>query len=97
MITAIGAAAIKAEQPRAPLLRAMAEAKHIGRGAAWLPAVDLEALLPMPLAEARAKLNIGVPHAYNAVPQSVKDSLLKPKTAKTQSQREGRADEAVAA
>jgi ubiquinone biosynthesis protein COQ4 len=38
-----------------------------GRAAAWLPAQEWEALLPLPLEEVRARLELGPPPAYSPV------------------------------
>ncbi|MGV3624190.1 MAG: Coq4 family protein [Archangium sp.] len=41
-----------------------------GKRAAWLPSVNWEALLPMPLEEVRALLKVGSPREYRAVRSS---------------------------
>ena len=60
----------------------------MSRKTEWVLAHDVEALLPLPLEEVRRRLNITTPHVYNAVPAEIKDNLLKPKLAKTQTERE---------
>ena len=88
LIVMIGFLAQKLEQPGAPIAKALAEAKRMSRKAEWVLAHDVEALLPLPLEEVRRRLNITTPHVYNAVPAEIKDNLLKPKLAKTQTERE---------
>ncbi|MEL7485689.1 MAG: Coq4 family protein [Pseudomonadota bacterium] len=89
LIIWIGAFAIKLEQPKLPFWKAIDQGVELGEKIAWLPAQDIEALLPLPLEEVRRKLNVIEPTIYNAIPQDVKDSLLKPRVKKTQAQREG--------
>lgn len=48
--------------------RALVEGYHLGKKAAWLMAEDYEALLAEPLEAARARLKIGRPQAYFAIP-----------------------------
>jgi len=88
LIVAIGFIAQKLEQPFQPIQKALAEAKRNARAGNWVLEYDVEELLPLPLAEARARVGIGEPKIYNAVPDEIKRSLLKPKVAKTQSERE---------
>ena len=88
LIVMIGFLAQKLEQPGAPIGKALAEAKRMSRKAEWVLEHDVEALLPLPLEEVRRRLNITTPHVYNAVPGEIKDNLLKPKLAKTQTERE---------
>jgi ubiquinone biosynthesis protein COQ4 len=38
-----------------------------GRAAGWLPAADWESLLPLPLAEVRARLRLGAPPVYTPI------------------------------
>lgn len=87
-IVMIGFLAQKLEQPGAPISKALAEAKRNARASEWVLEHDVEELLAMPLAEARARLNIAEPAIYNAVPDAIKQSLLKPKVARTQTERE---------
>jgi len=87
-IVFIGALAQKLEQPSAPVLKALAEARRNVRAVAWVPEFDVEEMLPLPLAEVRRRMNITEPVFYNAIPDEVKDSLLKPKVKHTQTERE---------
>ncbi len=87
-IVFIGAIAQKLEQPSAPVLKALAEARRNVRGTAWVPEFDVEEMLPLPLTEVRRRMNITEPAFYNAIPDAVKDNLLKPKVKQTQSERE---------
>lgn len=88
LIVAIGFLAQKLEQPFQPLQKALAEARRNARQSKWILEYDVEELLPLPLAEARALLNIAEPKLYNAIPAEIKRSLLKPKVAETQAERE---------
>jgi ubiquinone biosynthesis protein COQ4 len=88
LITAIGLLAQKSERPDQPILGAMKEARRMGEGVDFLLQHDIEALLPLPLAEVRRRLNFITPTVYQGVPEEVKRSLLKPKVTKTQSERE---------
>ncbi|WP_425410146.1 Coq4 family protein [Hyphococcus sp.] len=88
LIVAIGLLAQKLEQPFQPIQKALAEAKRNARKSEWILEYDVEELLPLPLAEARARLNIAAPSLYNAIPAEIKRQLLKPKVAQTQAERE---------
>ncbi len=88
LIIFIGLIAQKLEQPVAPLMKAVAEGAHIGRNAKWILEYDIEELLKLPLDEARRRLNMPRPEIYNAVPDEIKQNLLKPKSAQTQAERE---------
>jgi ubiquinone biosynthesis protein COQ4 len=48
-------------------VRAIWEGYRLGRRALWLPGEDYVALLGEPLAQARVRLRIGTPHAYERV------------------------------
>ena len=89
LIIFIGLIAQKLEQPFAPLMKAVAEGARIGRNAEWILEHDVEELLRMPLDEARKRLNMARPVIYNAVPDAIKQNLLKPKVSQTQAEREG--------
>lgn len=91
LIVFIGLIAQKLEQPSAPILKAAREARRNARRAAWVSAFDVEELLALPLNEARRRLNIGEPAVYNAVPEAIRQSLLKPKVKQTQAEREAAA------
>ncbi|GJL91028.1 Coq4 family protein [Hyphococcus sp.] len=88
LIIAIGFLAQKLEQPFQPIGKALAEAKRNARAAGWVLEYDVEELLSLPLAEARARIGLAEPTIYNAVPAEIKQSLLKPKFKQTQSERE---------
>lgn len=88
LIVGIGLLAIKAEKPFQPFQKALAEAKQNARKSEWILEYDVEELLPLPLAEARAKLGIAEPKIYNAIPADIKANLLKPKEKQTQTERE---------
>ncbi len=87
-IVFIGALAQKLDRPSAPVLKALAEARRNVRGTAWAPEFDVEEMLPLQLAEVRQRMNITEPVFYNAIPDEVKDNLLKPKVNETQAERE---------
>jgi len=88
LIIAIGFLAQKLEQPFQPISKALAEAKRNARAADWVLAHDVEELIALPLAEARARIGLAEPAVYNAVPAEIKQSLLKPKFKQTQAERE---------
>ena len=84
--------------PRAnPLLigQAAAEARRNARKTQWVPGFDVEELLPLPLEEARRRMNIGETRVYNAIPDEIKNSLLKPKVKQTQAERDAQAQTAA--
>lgn len=81
LITGIGGLVMKKQNRSLPIWAIRKEALRIGKAMNWLPEIDFEALLTLPLEKVRAKLNIETPIKYNAVPQSIKDELLKPVTA----------------
>lgn len=87
-IVFIGAIAQKLERPRAPVLKALMEARRHSRVSNWVMEYDVQELLPLPLAEARRRLNILEPVFYNSIPDDIKNNLLKPKVAHTQTERE---------
>ncbi len=91
LIIAIGLLAQKREAWRAPLIRAVLEGRRMGKGADFIVQHDVEALLPLPLEEARARLGIIAPEIYNATPADLKANLLKPKVKETQTEREAKA------
>lgn len=64
----IGMLKFKKDLPRGiPVFRAVWEAYRNGKKAAWLPGVDWEAMLKLPLEEVRRRLNIITPVVYKAV------------------------------
>lgn len=91
LIIWIGLLAMKLERPGQPFWRAANEARRMGLEAEWVPAQDVEALLPLPLEEVRRRLNILTPTVYKAIPEEVKRELLKPKVKQTQAEREAKA------
>ena len=88
LIIFIGLIAQKLEQPAQPIWKAINEAGRMGKRAGWVLEHDVEELLKLPLDEARRVLNITDPAAYKLVPDEIKQGLLKPKIAQTQSERE---------
>lgn len=71
-IAIAGALKIKKEVPNQPVLKAVWQAYRNGRKAKWLPAEDYIKLLSEPLADARERLNIARPTAYEAVPAAIR-------------------------
>lgn len=57
-----------------PCARSVLEAFVRGRRAAWLPAIDYEALLAEPLAEARTRLGLAGPTLYDRVPPECRNA-----------------------
>ncbi len=88
MIVAMGLGAIKLERWSMPAWKATREAARIGERVDFLLKEDIEAMLPQPLAEVRARLGMFTPAIYNSVPDDVKHSVLRPKVTETQSERE---------
>lgn len=91
LIIWMGLAAMKRERPDLPLWKAANEARRMGGEAEWVLSHDVEALLPLPLEEARRRLNILTPSCYDAIPADAKAGLLKPKVTETQAEREAKA------
>ncbi|MEO0398158.1 MAG: Coq4 family protein [Pseudomonadota bacterium] len=91
LIIAIGLMAQKLEAPRAPLIAAVRQGRRMGRQSDFVFGFDLEELLPKPLSVVRRELNILEPTIYNAVPQDLKDRLLKPRRDLTQTEQEAAA------
>ncbi|MEM9750505.1 MAG: hypothetical protein AAF869_06095 [Pseudomonadota bacterium] len=58
--------------PRVPIFRLLWEARRIGKAAAWLPAIDVEALAPRKLVEARSVLNLKPPALYRDQPEEAR-------------------------
>jgi ubiquinone biosynthesis protein COQ4 len=76
-LIAIGAAVeITKARTGYPCARAVFEAWRRGRKAAWLPALDYEALMAEPLDQARARLGLGGPTLYDRIPVEVRNRLL---------------------
>ncbi|MGJ3232978.1 MAG: Coq4 family protein [Oceanicaulis sp.] len=66
LLGAMAGLRIRAEIPSWPVGRMMKEAVRLSREATTFASVDLLELLPLPLAEARARLNVGKPELYLA-------------------------------
>lgn len=91
-IVLIGLIAQKLDNPSAPVLKALGEARRNARATGWVPEFDVEEMLPLPLAEVRRRMNIAEPIFYNSIPDEIKDNLLKPKVKQTQAERENLSD-----
>ena len=62
--------------PGEPVMGAMWQGLKRGRQAKWLPGVDWEAMLPLPLADVRKQLNItDLPTKYLAAPRAIEQSF----------------------
>lgn len=88
-INRVGLVAQKLSSPKVPVLAAFKEATRMGRSVDFLLQHDVEALLPQPLADVRRRLGFITPSVYNAIPDEVKASVLRPTVKKTQAEREG--------
>lgn len=66
---------IQRENRSVPARRAVLQAWRHGRQAAWLPALDYEALFAEPLESARARLRLAAPTVYQGVPTETRLSL----------------------
>lgn len=88
-INRVGLVAQKLSSPKVPVLAAFKEATRMGRSVDFLLQHDVEALLPQPLADVRRRLCFITPSVYNAIPDEVKASVLRPTVKKTQAEREG--------
>jgi ubiquinone biosynthesis protein COQ4 len=91
LIAFAGGNEISKALPGQPVRLAVWQAYQNGRAAAWLPAIDYEALLRLPLGEVRTQLNIRAPSTYvsiardlrfevgqNAAPVSARSHALEP-------------------
>mgnify|MGYP001218809980 CR=1 FL=1 len=96
LIVLIGGLAVKLDNWSVPTIRALREAGRNARKTAWILEHDVEELLALPLAQARARLNIATPEIYNAIPSDVRYGLLKPKVTQTQAERERAARDGAA-
>ncbi|PQA88624.1 Coq4 family protein [Hyphococcus luteus] len=96
LIVLIGGLAVKLDDWSVPTIKALREAGRNAKKTEWILAHDVEELLALPLAEARARLNIAEPAVYNAIPADVRYGLLKPKVEQTQTEREKAARERAA-
>lgn len=97
LIVGIGLMAQKIERPGQPIWKSLREARRISDNSNWIMEHDVEALLSLPLGEARRVLNIATPVTYNAIPADIKANLLKPRIIKTQTEREERQSRAQTA
>ena len=88
LIVMIGAIAQKLEAWNVPVIKSLREAWRNARKTEWVPAFDVEEILPLPLEEVRRRMNIAAPATYNAIPVAVRDNLLQPKVKETQAERE---------
>ena len=74
-----GAAQIRKQVPReAAIFGCIREARRIGKAAGNLAQQDIAALLREPLGAARARLNIGTPHAYVRAHEVMRAAGLEP-------------------
>ncbi|MFW6299558.1 MAG: Coq4 family protein, partial [Oceanicaulis sp.] len=67
LLGALAGLRIRSEIPSWPVGRMMKEAVRLSRRAETFAALDLLEFLPLPLDEARARLNVGEPKLYKAV------------------------------
>ncbi len=88
LIIRMGLLALKLERWSYPALKAAREARRMGDSVDFLLQHDVEAMLEQPLADVRGRLGIFKPEIYDAIPDDVKHSVLRPKVKKTQSERE---------
>ncbi|WP_313010750.1 Coq4 family protein [Brevundimonas sp.] len=72
--------AIEAARARTgyPCARAILQAWRRGKRAAWLPALDYEALMAEPLDRARARLGLAEATVYDRIPVDFRNSFLAP-------------------
>jgi ubiquinone biosynthesis protein COQ4 len=77
MVIAIaGAWNYRKQFPGEPIMSAMWQGLMRGRVATWLPGVDWEAMLPLPLSEVRNQLDIkDLPTKYLASPRAIEQSF----------------------
>lgn len=68
-----GALKLRQETPGQPMVRAVWEGYRNGARAAWLPGEDYVKLLSEPLAQARLRLKIKRPVAYESVPPALRN------------------------
>ena len=88
LIVLIGGIALKLDNWSVPTIKALREAGRNARRANWIMQYDVEALLALPVATVREKLNLATGDVYHAIPSDVRYALLKPKVRETQSERE---------
>ncbi len=74
---AVGAAIKSRKAPvKQAYIAAIREGYARGRGARWLPAQDWVALLPLPLEDVRARLNLTPPPAYLSIPVALRGDAV---------------------
>ena len=73
---AVGAAIKSRQGPDQPYVAAIREGYARGKAAAWLPAQDWMALLPLPLEDVRARLNLTPPPIYLSIPQELRGQAV---------------------
>lgn len=88
LIIRMGLLALKLERWSYPALKAAREARRMGDNVDFILQHDVEAMLEQPLDEVRKRLGIFKPEIYDAIPDDVKFSVLRPKVKKTQTERE---------
>ncbi|MBV9332013.1 MAG: ubiquinone biosynthesis protein, partial [Alphaproteobacteria bacterium] len=72
-----GGGYLRAHGPAASQARkALLEARRRGKSAAWLPGEDYAKVLFEPLEDARRRLGLTPPVAYNAVPQDQRNLVI---------------------
>jgi len=69
---------LKRNHRGSPYFACVHEAWRLGRRAAWLPALDYEALFAEPLAEARARLGVLCPSTYLSMPLEARNAYRYP-------------------
>lgn len=75
-VIAAGAAIKSRQGPAQPYARAILEGWRRGRRAAWLPAQDWLALLPLPLEDVRARLGLAPPPIYLSIPAELRGQAV---------------------
>ncbi len=88
LIVGMGVTAIKLERWSMPVMAATREAARMGDAVDFLFSEDVEAMLELRLADVRKRLGIFKPEIYDAIPLAEKQSVLRPKVQKTQTERE---------
>jgi ubiquinone biosynthesis protein COQ4 len=75
LIALAGGDALQKAAPDQPIWAAIQEAWARGRACAWLPEQDYESLFAEPLDQARGRLGLSAPTAYQAIPEAVRNGL----------------------
>jgi ubiquinone biosynthesis protein COQ4 len=76
LIAAVGSNELQSRLRNHRVRAAAWQAYRNGRKAAWLPALDYEALLHEPLIAARQRLNILAPSLYEAIPEAERNGVV---------------------